>query len=135
MPIQNAAFVGAFGNPTRIMKKQAKREKTIQEDVFDRVFLVSAQLVALLVLGIDYVLSGNVVMNFNEGYLTTDRDGVVHKHQFICEEETAAGVTEDLIPRAKFRVVMSLPTKQQNGQKQIMLQLFKLRAIIPRTPI
>jgi hypothetical protein len=65
------------------------------------VFLVSAQLAAPLILGTDCVLSGNVVMNFKEGYLTTDRDCVVHKHQFICEEETAAGVTEDLIPRSE----------------------------------
>jgi hypothetical protein len=65
------------------------------------VFLVSAELVAPLMLEIDCVLSGNVVMNFKELYLTTERDGIVHKHQFICEEDTAAGVTEDLIPRSE----------------------------------
>ena len=70
--------------------------------MFDHVFLVSAQIVAPLILGIDYLLSSNLVMNFKEAYFTTERDGVIHKRQFICEEKIAAVITEDLISRTEF---------------------------------
>ena len=65
MPIQNAVLVSAFGNRNRRIKKQAMLEVPIQEYVPDNVFLVSDQLVAPLILGTDYLLSSNVVMNFN----------------------------------------------------------------------
>lgn len=76
-------------------------EVTIQAYVSDNVFLVSDQLVASLIFEIDYLLSSNVVMNFNEGYFTTERDGIIHEHQFMCKEEIAASITEDLISRTE----------------------------------
>jgi hypothetical protein len=69
MPIQNAILVSAFGNRTRRIKQQAMLEVTIQEDVFGHVFLVSSQLVTSLILGMNYLLSGNVVMRFKEATL------------------------------------------------------------------
>jgi hypothetical protein len=66
MPIQNIVLVSAFGNRTRRIKKQAMVEVTIHEYVFDHVFLVSAQIVTPLILGMDYLLSGNAVMSFKE---------------------------------------------------------------------
>lgn len=83
-------------------------------------------------MGRDYLLSDDILMKFKEGYFTSERDGIVRKHQSICEEKTATDVTEDSISRATFRVVTFLTTKQQ---AQIHLQLFKPCAETQQTPV
>jgi hypothetical protein len=52
-------------------------------------------------------------MKFKEGHFTSERDGILRKHQSICEEQTATDVTEDSTSRATFRVVTFLTTKEQ----------------------
>ena len=79
-----------------------------------------------------HLLSGNIVMKFKEGYFTSERDGIVRKHQFICDEHMATDFTEDSISRTTFRVVTFLTTKKQ---AQIKLQLFKSCAKTQQTPV
>jgi hypothetical protein len=71
-------------------------EIKIQEDVFDHLFVSSAEIVVPLVFWIDYLVSDNVVMNWKEGYFTGERDDIVHNHQLVCEEEIVADVTNNV---------------------------------------
>jgi hypothetical protein len=71
-------------------------EIKIQEDVFDHLFVSSAEILAPLIFGIDYLVSGNVVMNRKEGYFNGERDDIVHSHQLVCEEEIVPDVTNKL---------------------------------------
>ena len=118
-------MVSAFGNRTQRIKKEEMLEIKIQEDVSDHVFLISAQLVVPLILWVDYLLSGNVVMNFKEAYFTSERDGIIHKHQFICEEEIVADIPEDLISRSNISRCHIPNSKTKDTDTVISFQVLK----------
>jgi hypothetical protein len=68
----------------------------IEENVFDHLFVSSAEILAPLIFGIDYLVSGNVVTNWKEGYFTGERDDIVHNPQSLCEEQIVADGTNEL---------------------------------------
>ena len=51
-----------------------------QEYVFDNLFVSSTEIVAPLIFGTDGFVSGNVVMNWKEGYFTGERYDIVHNY-------------------------------------------------------
>jgi hypothetical protein len=111
MPIRNVFLFSAFGNRTRIIKKQAILEVAIQEDVSDHVFLVSAQIVTPLILGTDYLFSGNEVTSFKEGYLLlNEMVSFINTTLFVKKRQQQA-LLRTKFPELKLRVVIFLPAK------------------------
>ena len=78
-------------------------EIRIQEDVFDHLFESSGEILAPLIFGTDYLVSGNVVMNWNEGYFTGEQDDIVHNHQLVCQEEAVADVIINYLTQYKVK--------------------------------
>jgi hypothetical protein len=99
-------------------------EVKIQDYVFDRLFVSSAAIVAPLIFGIDYLVPGNVVMNWTEGYFTDERDDIVHNHQLVCEEEIVSGVTKNLSYLTQNNV--KTESTNFNSQFKLLPRIFRL---------
>jgi predicted aspartyl protease len=82
LPVSNVILASAFGAKSSRVKKQALISFKIDNQEYEVVTLVASKLTMDIILGVDYLRSYHVVLNFNEAHLETRIEYIVYRHSF-----------------------------------------------------
>lgn len=82
LPIQNFVLVTAFGRRSNKIKQQVLLEFSIGEDVFEAVFLITAQLAGAAIIGCPILREHGLTLDFSQSVIRYARDGVVRELEF-----------------------------------------------------
>jgi len=91
LPTQHINLLSAFSKKSNRIKKQATLEVNIGNVKVNQIVLLSPQLLTNAILGLDFLVECNAVINMAERSMTTDTNGECNKVRFIGDK----GTTED----------------------------------------
>jgi hypothetical protein len=95
LPVENVVLVTAFGKRSKRIRHQALIEFTVGSDVFESVFMITAQLNNEAIIGCQFLKEYGVSINFDRGTLSYVRGGVLREQEFATKARLQNVICDD----------------------------------------
>jgi hypothetical protein len=112
LPVENVVLVTAFGRRSKRIRQQVLIEFTMENDLFESVFLISFQLKNDAIIGCQFLKEYGICINFSKGSVSYVRGDVMKEHAFVNRDSVQSARSNDR-GQARERILQNNPSAGQ----------------------